>query len=89
MYMDMDGHTYNCTTVTVILASISLVSLHGQSQFRLTTLNIGARLFLPFTVLEWHNCDPVDATVTRQSAVFIENDNRLRSHAQPLWWRYI
>jgi hypothetical protein len=65
----MDIHT---TATTAILASISLVPAHGQFYFRLTTLNVGARLFLPFVAQEWHERDPVDATVTRQSAIFIE-----------------
>ena len=36
-----------------------------------TTLNVGARLFLRSTVYEWPDCDPVNANVHRQFAVFI------------------
>jgi hypothetical protein len=34
-------------------------------------LNVGARLFLPFTVHKWHNCDPVDATVKLGNLPFL------------------
>ncbi len=44
----------------------------GSRRPAFTPLIVGARLFLASTVQDWHDCDPVDATGTRQSAHFIE-----------------